>query len=335
MNEATPSRPVSAVPRDRAESPIRRWLRPILAVPTPAVFIVAAAFALLVLWRGGGLADIETSLRAVHPARIAAILLAYSFSILLLSVRWHLLTRMAGGAPPWTASGEVFLTSVVVNYAAPIGLAVPTRAALSVRDLGMTPGQSAAVVTWEAALDVLALTAISAAWLALGGMALLQTMPIDGRVGPLIVAVVVVAVAAGIVAARTPSVRSRAAPFARRMIAGPLQESTLAFGAVVLTAAFWAIQTGIMAALSSLFGVTPTLPLMLGLMGLPVLIGMLSPIPGGAGVREGLMVAAARLEGAAAGPILLAAVVYRLALFAVTPVVWGVVRLARAWSTSR
>jgi len=69
-------------------------------------------------------------------------------------------------------------------------------------------------------------------------------------------------------------------------------------------------------------------------MGLPVLIGMLSPVPGGAGVREALMAAVAQLEGVPAGPVVLAAVAYRLALFAVTPFVWGAVRLARA-STRR
>ena len=97
------------------------------------------------------------SVRDVHPARVVAILLVYAASILLLGIRWHALVRMAGGAPHWTSSAEVFLTSVIVNYAAPIGLAVPTRAALTVRDLELSPSQSGAVVGWEAALDVVAL----------------------------------------------------------------------------------------------------------------------------------------------------------------------------------
>jgi uncharacterized membrane protein YbhN (UPF0104 family) len=70
------------------------------------------------------------------------------------------------------------------------------------------------------------------------------------------------------------------------------------------------------------------LSLLLGLMGLPVLIGMLSPVPGGAGVREGLMAAAAGLAGYPAAPVLLAAIAYRLVLFVVTPLVWGAVRLS-------
>lgn len=335
MNEAAPTKEFGAVPRAGSASPLRRWLRPVLAVPTPVVFVAAAAVAVLILWRGGGLGEIAASLRAAHPARLGAILLAYSASILLLGLRWHALTRMAGGAPAWTSSAEVFLTSVIVNYAAPIGLAVPTRAALTVRDLGMSPGQSAAVVTWEAALDIAALATISAGWLALGGATLLQPLPLDERAAAIGAAVIVILAATGVVVARAAPIRSRAASLARRMIAGPTQAPVLALTAVVLTAAFWAVQAGVMAALLSVFGAAPTWPLVLGVMGLPVLIGMLSPVPGGAGVREGLMVAAARLEGAAAGPVLLAAIAYRLALFAVTPLVWGVVRLARAWARRR
>jgi glycosyltransferase 2 family protein len=85
-----------------------------------------------------------------------------------------------------------------------------------------------------------------------------------------------------------------------------------------------------MAALLQLFGVAASLSLLLGIMGVPVLVGMLSPLPGGAGVREALMAAAARLGGVAAAPIVLAAIAYRLALFLVTPLVWGAVRLVRA-----
>ena len=124
---------------ERTSSPRRRWFSPLLAVPTPVIFVVAAALATLLFWRQGRLTEIVDSVRDVHPGRVVAILLVYAASILLLGIRWHALVRMAGGAPHWTSSAEVFLTSVIVNYAAPIGLAVPTRAALTVRDLETEP----------------------------------------------------------------------------------------------------------------------------------------------------------------------------------------------------
>jgi glycosyltransferase 2 family protein len=320
---------------DGTPVPRRRWFSPILAVPTPVIFAVAAAVATFLMWRQGGLTDIIVSVRNVHPGRILAILLVYAASLLLLGIRWHALVRMAGGVPHWSSSAEVFLTSVIVNYAAPIGLAVPTRAALTVRDLEMSPGQSGAVVGWEAALDVIALTAISAAWLLLGGSNLIQTMSVDGRVLAIVVLVVALGAIALSAVGRSTAIRSRIAPFAGRMLSSPAEHPMLALLAIALTGAFWAIQSGIMAALLQLFGVAISLSLLLGIMGIPVLVGMLSPVPGGAGVREALMAAAARLVGIAAGPVVLAAVAYRLALFLVTPLVWGLVRLARAGTGRR
>ncbi len=332
MSEAAPSHKANTALNadERTTAPRRRWFSPLLAVPTPVIFSVAAALAVVLLWRQGGLVEIMDSMRDVHPGRVVAILLVYAGSILLLGVRWHALVRMAGGIPHWTSSAEVFLTSVIVNYAAPIGLAVPARAALTIRDLQLSPSQSGAVVGWEATLDVLALAVISAAWLILGGSDLIQTMTFDVRLLALLAIVGILGAVAMRVASRSTAIRSRIAPFAGRMLSSPAEHPVLALVAVALTGGFWITQVGIMAALLALFGVTISLQLLLGIMGVPVLVGMLSPVPGGAGVREALMAAAARLGGTPAGPVVLAAVAYRLALFLVTPLVWGAVRLVRA-----
>ena len=332
MSEAAPSREANTVLNvdERTVVPRRRWFSPILAVPTPVIFGVAAALAVLLLWRQGGLVEIMDSLRDVHPGRVVAILVVYAGSILLLGVRWHALVRMAGGDPPWTSSAEVFLTSVIVNYAAPIGLAVPTRAALTIRDLGLSPSQSGAVVGWEVALDLVALSLISAAWLIVGGSDLVQTMTVDGRVLLLVALLGAIGAVAMYFATRSAAIRSRIVPLAGRMLFSPVDHPVLALVAVVLTGGFWSTQVGIMAALLALFGTSVSLQLLLGVMGVPVLVGMLSPVPGGAGVREALMAAAARLGGTPAGSVVLAAVAYRLALFLVTPLAWGAVRLVRA-----
>jgi uncharacterized membrane protein YbhN (UPF0104 family) len=115
----------------------------------------------------------------------------------------------------------------------------------------------------------------------------------------------------------------------RSIVSLPARSPRLALAAVALTALFWTVQIGVMAGLLRVFGADVSLSLVLGVMGLPVLIGMLSPVPGGAGIREALMAAAAQLEGVPVGPVVLAAVAYRLALFIVTPAVWAVVRISR------
>jgi uncharacterized membrane protein YbhN (UPF0104 family) len=309
---------------------LRRWFAPLLGVPTPVIFVAAAAIATLFLWRQGSLADVQEAIRAVHPLKLAGILVVYGASILALGVRWHVLVRLAGGRPVWGSSAEVFLTSVIVNYAAPIGLAVPTRAALTVRDLGLSPGPSGAVVGWELGLDVVALSAITLVWLVQGGSVLLVVVPLDRGVlvATIVVAALTIAAVAGV--SRVTAVRSRARAILGPMLANPLQRPGLASLAILLTALFWIVQIGIMGALLNIFGVYAGQSLVLGLMGLPVLLGMLSPVPGGAGVREALMAGMAQLEGVPAAPVVLAAVCYRLALFAVTPLVWGMLRMARA-----
>jgi uncharacterized membrane protein YbhN (UPF0104 family) len=286
------------------------------------------------LWRQGSLEAVATSLRAADPRWIVAILLVYACSIFVLGVRWDVLVRLVGGQPHWMSSAEVFLTSVIVNYAAPIGLAVPTRAALTVRDLGLTPMQSSVVVGWELLLDVAALGLIGLAWIMTGGGPLLvNLLPGTGAL--------VAVVALGLAGLLGIALVGWKTAFGRRLVArlrplllAPAQRPGYAVIAVLLTALFWAAQSAVMAALVGLFGVTPTPSLMLGLMGLPMLIGMLSPVPGGAGVREALMTAMAGVEGQPGAPVLLAAVAYRLALFIVTPVVWGGLRFVRM-ATSR
>lgn len=330
MTNAPPTSAVEDVAATGSHSPVRHWLSPLLSAPTPIIFLVASAVAVFLLWRQGSLGDIGTTIGEAHPAKLAAILIVYAASILILGYRWHVLVRLAGGLPVWGSSAEVFLTSVMVNYAAPIGLAVPTRAALTVRDLGLAPVQSGAVVGWELGLDVAALLLISLAWLTQGGSALLSSTTMDRGVMAALTAIVTVAFIGLIVASRVTTVRSRAVRVLAPMLANPVRQPGLAFLAIGLTAVYWLIQIGVMSAFLDVFGVDFSLSLVLGLMGLPVLIGMLSPVPGGAGVREALMAAMARLEGVPAAPVILAAVSYRLALFAVTPIVWGVLRLARA-----
>jgi len=77
----------------------------------------------------------------------------------------------------------------------------------------------------------------------------------------------------------------------------------------------------------ALEGSSPSLSLILGLTTLPILIGMLSPVPGGAGVREALMIAVASVHGASEANVLLAGVTYRIALFAAIPALYGIIRV--------
>jgi len=101
-------------------------------------------------------------------------------------------------------------------------------------------------------------------------------------------------------------------------------DAALALGVTLL---FWSLQGIILGTLLHAVGVPGADPgLLVGLLALPVLVGMLSPVPGGAGVREALMVAVAQARHLNGAAVLLAAVAYRVALFVAIPILFAVVR---------
>jgi uncharacterized membrane protein YbhN (UPF0104 family) len=82
------------------------------------------------------------------------------------------------------------------------------------------------------------------------------------------------------------------------------------------------MQGMVLAIMLNALDVDPDPLLVLGITSLPILVGMLSPLPGGAGIRETLMGGIASVHGAAVSPTIFAAVAYRLALFASIPVLY-------------
>ena len=98
--------------------------------------------------------------------------------------------------------------------------------------------------------------------------------------------------------------------------------------ALAVTVLYWIVQGGVLyLLLKAIDGTEPKVSLVLGLTTLPILVGMLSPVPGGAGVREALMIAVASVHGANEANVLLAGVTYRIALFAAIPILYGIIRL--------
>ncbi len=303
--------------------------------PTPLVFVSSLLLATALLWRQGTLADLGAVARGADRAVAAGAFVLYLLGLALLSARWHLLVRMVrGGAESDAArAAEAFLTSVVVNYAAPIGLAVPTRAMLTKRSLGLSPAATGSLALWEVAADILILGLGTLAWLVtndVGGDALGSAGTGDPwTLAALGVTSFVVAVLAGIVAVRWPRLRRRAWVAATDMLRYPGRRPRDAGLALGVTVVYWLIQGVVLRLLLGAAGVGdgPALGLVLGLVSLPVLVGMLSPVPGGAGVREALMVAVAQGHGASGAAVLLAAVAYRAALFVAVPILYIAVRL--------
>lgn len=313
------------------------WQR-LLAIPTPVLFAGCLGVALMAVWRQGQLASLAAMATQLQPLFVIGVLLLYAVGPALQCVRWNALVRMVGGTPNLGAASEVFLTSVIVNYAAPIGLAVPTRTALTVRDLGLPFAASGAVVLWEALLDLGLLAIASAIWVMAGDIDVLREA-LPGDAGTVrIVGLVLLggAIAIGMVLWRMPRWRLRLVRASRDLAAYPVRQPA-AFGLAALSSVgFWVVQALVLAALLTAVGVAAQPILVLGVLGPPILVGMLSPVPGGAGIREALMVVVAHVEGVDGAAVLFAAVAYRAALFLMVPLLYAVVRLIRrGWRRAR
>lgn len=314
----------------------KRTLRHIARIPTPAIFLTCVVLAVAVLWWQGQLQELVEVVRGVQirPLVIAAPI--YLASLAFLCLRWHLLVRMAQGWSDLPRASEAFLTSVVINYAAPIGLAVPSRAALTKRALGLDRHATGTIALWEIGFDVLILGTGTLAWLFLAegsttavGAELSDSAGQYARWGLIGLAIVML----GLVwLLRNTEQRRRLVHFMQRIMTAPMQRPGQALASIAATAVYWIMQGVVLAFLVHAMGVDASPIFTLGLTTLPMLVGMLSPIPGGAVVREAMMYVVARIAGVPGAEVVAAAVIYRMALFGAIPILYGLVRL---WLAAR
>jgi len=301
-------------------------------IPTPLIFVGAVGIAFILLWQQGKLGDVEHAIRGADIWVIVAGLLLYLAGMALASYRWHVLVIMAKGVSEFPKAAEAYLTSIVVNYAAPVGLAVPTRAALTKRALGLTTAETSAVALWEVGVDCIVLGLGSVLWLLLGGWSDKLLPAVSHRTQVVLGGVVIAGAGVcllGLIAVtlRKPHLIAKLRGMLITFVTFPLKRPREAVYATLITIGYWLIQGLVMVLLLHALRVEWSATLVLGMMSLPILVGMLSPVPGGAGIREALMVGVGRVHGADTTAVLLAAVTYRVALFISVPILYSLVRI--------
>lgn len=308
----------------------QRALKRLTSIPTPVIFVFSLVMAILLLWQQNALSSVRPAIRNADPWIIAAGLLLYLLGLALLSVRWNMLVTMVSGATRHLQAAEAFITSVAVNYAAPLSLALPSRAYLTKRALGLGTAETAAITFWEVAADLAVLALGTLLWILVGGWRG-QGVSIDDRIVGLGAALVFGGLLAIVIALRRVA-RLRAMVHKLRghfteALKHPARRPRQTLMALTVTVIYWIVQGGVLfLLLKAIDGESPKLSLVLGLTTLPILVGMISPVPGGAGVREALMIAVASVHGANEANVLLAGVTYRIALFAAIPILYAVIR---------
>lgn len=313
-------------------APTSRRHRGLVQFAGPVVFVLSLVVAGAVLWRQGSLDDVGEAVRGADTGTIAAAVLLYVVGLALLCLRWHVLVLMTKGASDLAKATEVFLISVALNYVAPLKLAIPMRAAMTKKALGLNATETGAVVLWEGMADVGILAIGVVIWLLISGDAFDEVLDAVGGAGPAYLALAaLLAVATGVawaIGRRRPALRARVRAALVRALRYPRQRPVEGGTALGLTVVYWALQAGVLWILLDSLGGNPSGGLVFGMATVPILFGMLSPGPGGAGVREALMVAVAGAYGADAALALVAAVAYRAALFVAIPILYV---LAKVW----
>lgn len=313
-------------------SRLRRALGPLARIPTPAIFGGSLVLAIAVLWLGGALGDLGDAFRDADYRLLVLAAPIYIVGLWILCFRWHYLVRMAHGSSHLARAAEAFLTSVIINYAAPIGLAVPSRAALTKRALGLNATETGIIALWEIAADVVVLAAGSALWLliadgATGKVADRLHLTSD-RTWLAVVALIVLAAIGLFALRRFTRLWLKIRSIMHRLLLAPRDRPREAAICLLVTLVYWVLQGAVIAMIVAALHVPISFRLVLGLTTVPILVGMLSPVPGGAAIREGLMYLVAEISGAPSGRVLIAAFIYRLALFGAIPILY---LFTRAW----
>jgi uncharacterized membrane protein YbhN (UPF0104 family) len=300
-------------------------------VPTPVIFLVAIGIALTILWQRGAIDDVRSVIRQADRTTLVTGIVLYPAALALLCLRWHTLVRMIHGRSHAPRASEAFLTSVALNYTAPVSVASASRALLTKRALGLSVSETSAIAVWEVAADVAVLGCGGLAWIVLSGEGkdVLAVLPGNAMIAGAILAGVMGVVILGGVAIirRRPRLWERALFGVRTVLTSPGRDPALAVAVLGISVVYWVAQGVVLwSLLRAVTGKSDPM-LALGFVTLPVVLGMLSGLPGGAGIREALMVAVAKIYGADPAAALVAAITYRLALFAAIPVLYGAVRL--------
>lgn len=313
----------------------RSALKRLAGIPTPLIFVGSIILALILLWYQGALKRVVDASADADLGLLALAAPIYVASLWLLCYRWHVLVRMAQGHSDLPRAAEAFLTSVVINYAAPIGLAVPSRAALTKRALGLDARATGTIAIWEIGVDVLVLGVGTLLWfgLAEGSLGEVRTELANSAAlyAAAAIAILVISLLAIAWFIRGVVKRRRIMSSLGRIIIAPKERPVEALLALAVTTAYWVVQGIVLGMLVRSFGLSTSFEFILGLTSLPILVGMLSPIPGGAVVREALMYVVAKLASVPGNEVVAAALIYRFALFAAIPILY----LATRWMISR
>lgn len=298
----------------------------------PFVVWGSIALGILALVLSGDISAMTSALVDADP-RLVALLLVVALTLPVVHARrWQVMLRSVGHDLSLGAAVDLTISSTMINYAAPGYLWSPAKGMLARQMYGVGLGRSVPTLAAEQVLDALALLLGTAAGLLLAGPTI--SRQIAGRVdapsaGTLLIAAGALALVliAGIYAGFRFGRRFvRSSIEAGRLLAG---DRSLRAPVIGLTAARWLLDTLAIWLAAKAVGVSLGFSALILISNLPLLVGVISPMPGGIGFREGAMAAVASALVIPVAAILAAAILHRAVLILALPLVAGLIRVRR------
>lgn len=307
----------------------RRWSL-IALVWGPIILVVLAVLA------SGEASRVGDALGAARLPLVIALLPIGLALPLVHARRWQLMLASIGESVGLRDAIEMTVTASMVNYAIPGYSGSPTKGALVRQFHGVGFRRSIPTLAAEQVLDVFALAVGSVVGVALALAGGADLSGLTDRSAAESIGVVLVA-AAVILSVLAVLLRRYGRGFAEALLETTrllVRDRQLRLPLTWLTLAYWALNVLAIWAAAEAVGITLHPVALLLISNVPLLLGLLSPLPGGIGVREGAMTVIAGALSISATGILAAAVIQRGMLVLALPMAMAVLRFERRLRSS-
>jgi len=300
----------------------------------PIAFVGGLIAAIAVLWWSGLLGDAWNSIRTASPLPMVLVVCVGVLLPIVHAVRWKVIMDALGGNLTASEAADLTVTSALMNYASPGFVGASAKAILARRSKEIKYEDSAASIFFEYGLDLALLIVGSVlAVILLGPSTFSPLLRFDTDLPS---GVIVLVVVLGVAAAGFLAWKLGVVIFLRRLMTSFM---TLGRGVdreviAMLTVLYWLLQVSVVVLLFWALHIEIDLANALAVSTLPLLAGMLAPVPGGIGAREAVTVALTAATGIGAAELLSLAVLQRVLLVGALPLALLAVRgarRARAW----
>ncbi len=246
--------------------------------------------------------------------------------------RWQIMLRSLGHDLTLESAVDLTITSTMVNYAAPGYLWSPAKGLLARQMYGIGLGRSVPTLAVEQVLDALALLLGTIAGLILAGSTITGSI-FDRVQAPSAFIVLISLFLTALVALAGLYLLRRVGPrfLATVVEAGRLlaRDRSLRLPVFGFTFARWVLDTLAIWLAAKAVGVSLGPAALILMSNLPLLVGLISPMPGGIGFREGAMAGVAGVLLLPVSAILAAAILHRAVLLLALPLVLAALRIRR------